>query len=51
MEWMQGFFGRVRDNDFLMGRSQRSGDHANWRCDFDFLLTERGLRQVIEKTR
>lgn len=51
LDWMRGFFGRVRDNDFLMGRSQRSGDHANWRCDFDFLLTEKGLRQVIEKTR
>lgn len=51
MDWTRGFFDRVRDNDFLMGRSQRSGDHANWRCDFDFLLTERGLRQVIEKTR
>jgi hypothetical protein len=51
MDWVRGFYGRVRDNDFLMGRQQRSGDHANWRCDFDFLLTERGLRQVIEKTR
>jgi hypothetical protein len=33
-----------------MGRTQRHGEHANWRCDIDFLLTERGMKHVIEKT-
>jgi hypothetical protein len=28
----------------------RSGAHANWRCDIDFLLTDKGMRHVIEKT-
>lgn len=48
--WIAGYFARARENDFLMGRTQRSGEHANWRCDLDFLLTERGMKHVIEKT-
>lgn len=48
--WIRSYFERARVNDFLMGRTTRTGDHANWRCDFDYLLTERGKRQVIEKT-
>jgi hypothetical protein len=50
LEWLASYFERAKDNDFLMGRTQRSGEHANWRCDFDFLLTDRGMKQVIEKT-
>ena len=23
---------------------------TRWQCDFDFLLTDRGMKQVIEKT-
>jgi len=49
--WIRDYFERARDNDFLMGRRNRSGDHANWQCDLDFLLTERGMKHVIEKTR
>lgn len=51
LAWIRDYFTRARDNDFLMGRGQRSGEHANWQCDFDFLLTERGMKHVIEKTR
>jgi hypothetical protein len=51
IEWFRAYFVRVRSNDFLMGRgAPRTGDHANWRCDLDFLLTERGMKHVIEKT-
>ena len=49
--WFRDYFGRARENDFLMGRGQRSGEHANWQCDIDFLLSERGMKHVIEKTR
>lgn len=48
--WIRGYFERARDNDFLMGKTPRSGEHANWKCDLDFLLTERGMKHVIEKT-
>ena len=51
LEWFKAYFTRARDNDFLMGRTPRSGEHANWQCDIDFLLTERGMKQVIEKTK
>ncbi|MGQ3002503.1 MAG: hypothetical protein ACT6UH_22360 [Hydrogenophaga sp.] len=50
MTWFRGYFERARQNDFLMGRTPRSGEHANWRCDLDFLLSERGMKHVIEKT-
>lgn len=50
LAWIQQYFTIARGNDFLMGRSPRSGEHANWQCDLDFLLTDRGMKHVIEKT-
>lgn len=50
LEWIGNYFTRASDNDFLMGRSNRSGSHMNWTCDLDFLLTERGKKHVIERT-
>jgi uncharacterized protein YdaU (DUF1376 family) len=50
LEWFRSYFDRARENDFLMGRGHRSGDHANWKCDLDFLLTDKGMKHVIEKT-
>lgn len=49
--WIASYFARAGQNDFLMGRTPRSVEHAGWTCDFDFLLTEKGMRQVIEKTK
>lgn len=50
IEWIRGYFRRASQNDFLMGRTGRVGEHANWQCDLDFLLTDRGMKHVIEKT-
>jgi hypothetical protein len=50
LAWVRKYFERASENDFLMGRIPRTGDHAGWRCDLDFLLTEKGKKQVIEKT-
>lgn len=50
LHWFRDYFARAGQNDFLMGRTPRSGEHANWRCDLDFLLTDRGMKHVIEKT-
>ena len=50
LEWFRSYFERATENDFLMGRTPRSGEHQNWKCDLDFLLTERGMKHVIEKT-
>ncbi len=50
LEWIGAYFRRANENDFLMGRNPQAGTHANWRCDFDFLLTEKGKKHVIEKT-
>ncbi len=48
--WCREYFKRARNNDFLMGRTAQRAEHANWTCDFDFLLTEKGKKHVIEKT-
>lgn len=50
LAWIRSYFGRARSNDFVMGRTARSAEHANWRCGIDYLLSERGRLQVIEKT-
>lgn len=50
LEWFRAYFERARENDFLMGKTPRTGAHANWRCDLDFLLTDRGMKHVIERT-
>lgn len=50
LEWIGAYFARAAENDFLMGRTPRSAEHKDWRCDLDFLLTDRGKKQVIEKT-
>jgi hypothetical protein len=50
LAWIAGYFRRASQNDFVMGRTARSAEHANWRADFDFLLSQKGLKQVIEKT-
>jgi hypothetical protein len=51
IEWVTAYFTRVRDNAFLMGKIGRVGEHAGWQCDLDYLLTDKGMTQVIEKTR
>lgn len=50
LEWLRSYFARASENDFLMGRGPRSAEHAGWQCDLDFLLTDKGMKQVIEKT-
>jgi hypothetical protein len=50
LDWLRGYFVRASENDFLMGRTPRNAEHANWQCDLDFLLTDKGMKQVIEKT-
>jgi uncharacterized protein YdaU (DUF1376 family) len=50
LKWLREFFDLASENDFLMGRTRRSAEHANWKCDLDYLLTDRALHQVIEKT-
>ena len=51
LTWLRGYFGRASENDFLMGRTPRSAGHERWECDLDFLVSDRGLKHVIEKTR
>jgi hypothetical protein len=50
VEWFRTYFERTRDNDFLMGKTPRAGEHANWRPDIEFLLKSQGLKHVLEKT-
>lgn len=51
LTWVGEYFKRARDNDFLMGRGGKSAGHENWQCDIDFLVTDKGMKHVIEKTK
>jgi len=51
MEWMRSYFHRARNNDFLMGRVPRGAEHKNWEPDIDFIVSDKGLLQVVEKTK
>lgn len=48
--WFGTFFDRARASDWLMGRSPRGAGHQGWQCDLDFLLSDKGLKAVVEKT-
>lgn len=48
--WIRRYFTRAGENGFLMGRGRRSDEHANWRPDFDFIVSARGMRHVMERT-
>lgn len=50
MAWFRAFFERVRHSDWLMGRVARGAGHEGWQCDLDFLLSDKGLKAVVEKT-
>ncbi len=50
LRWIGEYFARAKQNDFLMGRTPRTGEHANWKPDLEFLLTDKGKTHVIEKT-
>ncbi|MDQ0590993.1 hypothetical protein [Variovorax paradoxus] len=50
LAWIKAYFERARENDFIMGRGAKAPGHEGWRCDFDFLLTDKGKKHVIEKT-
>lgn len=50
LAWLRGYFEHARQNDFVMGRTARTAEHANWKASLDYLCTSRGLKQVIEKT-
>lgn len=50
LAWFGSFFERARASDWLMGRSARGAGHEGWQCDLDFLLSDKGLKAVVEKT-
>lgn len=51
LSWIAAYFQRATLNDFLMGRSAKAPGHESWECSLDFLLSEKGRIQVIEKTK
>jgi len=50
LAWLRRFFEQARASDFLMGRGKRSAGHEGWQCDLDFLMSDKGLKAVVEKT-
>lgn len=50
LAWLRGYFEHARANDFVMGRTARSEEHRNWKASLDYLCSNRGVKQVLEKT-
>jgi hypothetical protein len=50
LAWFRSYFELARENDFLMGKTQRDDKHKNWKPDIEFLMKSQGLKQVLEKT-
>mgnify|MGYP006366781169 CR=1 FL=1 len=48
IEGWQDLLAKVTASDFLMGRTARSGEHANWRFDFDFLVQPKRYIKIME---
>lgn len=49
IECFRRIFERVKDSDFLMGRTQRSGDHSNFRVDLSWILKSENLTKILEE--
>ncbi|NKI96627.1 helix-turn-helix domain-containing protein [Rhizobacter sp. SG703] len=48
--FIRTYFERARSNDFIMNRGVRSGAHAKWRADLEYVIGDKGRVQVIERT-
>jgi hypothetical protein len=48
LDWFARYFTKAWQDDHLAGRSNRGAGHERWRCDLDFLLTDKALKRVIE---
>lgn len=49
IECFRRIFERVSESDFLMGRTQRSGDHSNFRVDLSWILKAENLTKILEE--
>lgn len=49
IECFRRIFKRVSDSDFLMGRCQRSSDHANFKVDLSWILKSENLTKILEE--
>jgi hypothetical protein len=48
--WFGAFFERASHSAWLTGAAQRSAGHEGWQADLDFLLSDKGLKAVVERT-
>lgn len=47
--WWRGYFERVRESDFLMGKcSPTQGRPTSWQADFDWLIKPTNMQKVVE---
>ena len=50
LTWLNTYFETAALNDFITGKTPRSAGHQNWKADIDYLISSRGMKQVMEKT-
>lgn len=50
LTWIGAYFARAASNDFIIGNTGRNGEHSKWQATIDYLCSENGRIQVIERT-
>lgn len=50
LDWFREFFLCAKEDDFLMGRTTRRAGFETWTCSIDYLLEDRCLTKILEKT-
>jgi hypothetical protein len=48
ISWWRDYFTFITKSNFLMGRVEMSGNHENWKCDFDFIININKFVNIIE---
>ena len=49
LECFRRIFQRVQESDFLMGRTQRNGNHSNFRVDLSWILKAENMTKILEE--
>lgn len=49
--YCQSMFEAITEDDFVMGRTRRTGNHQNWRATIDYILSPRGRTRCVEEAR
>lgn len=48
IKYSEDFFYSITEDDFIMGRTIKTGKHQNWRASIDYILSPKGRTKCVE---